>query len=52
MHALAKAMLLRKADVGPGFKASKPSDDEFDFYCEALDASDLVLTGEAEPLDF
>ena len=45
-------MLLRKADVGPGFKASKPSDDEFDFYCEALDASDLVLTGEAESLDF
>jgi len=31
VHARAKAMLLRKADVGPGFKASKPSDDEFDF---------------------
>jgi hypothetical protein len=51
-QARAKAMLLRKADFGPGWKASKPSDEEDDFYCEALDESDLVLTGEGESLDF
>ena len=51
-QARARAMLLRKADFGPGWKASKPSDDEDDFYCKALDESDLVLTGEGESLDF
>lgn len=51
-QARAKAMLLRKADFGPGWKASKPSDEEDDFYCNALDESDLVLTGEGESLDF
>lgn len=51
-QARAKAMLLRKADFGPGVKASKQSDEDFDFYCKALDESDLVLTGEADSLDF
>ena len=51
-QARAKAMLIRKTDFGPGWKASKPSADEDDFYCEALDESDLVVTGEGESLDF
>ena len=51
-QARAKAMLLRKADFGPGVKASKQSEDDFDFYCKALDESDLVLTGEADSPNF
>lgn len=51
-QARAKAMLLQKTDFAPGWKASKPSDEEVDFYCKALDESDLVLTGEGESLDF
>ena len=51
-QARAKAMLLRKSDFVQGWKASKPSDEEVDFYCTALDESDLVLTGEGESLDF
>jgi len=41
-QARAKAMLLRKADFAPGVKATPPSRDESDFYCEALDQSDLA----------
>jgi len=51
-QARAKAMLLRKADFAPGVKATPPSRNESDFYCEALDESDLTLTGEAESPDF
>jgi hypothetical protein len=51
-QARAKAMLLRKADFPPTFKSTPPSGDEFDFYCKALDESDLTLTGEAESPDF
>jgi len=51
-QARAKAMLLRKADFGLGFKATPASADEGDFYCKALDESDLTLTGEAESPTF
>ena len=50
-QARAKAMLLRRADFGPNVKASSPGDD-VNFYCKALDESDLVLTGKAESPDF
>ena len=51
-QARAKAMLLRKADFSPVFKATPASGDEGDFYCKALDESDLTLTGEAESPTF
>lgn len=44
-------MLLRKADLGPEFKATRSSSSD-DFYCRALDESDLTLTGEAESPNF
>jgi hypothetical protein len=47
----ARAMLLRRSDFGPGVKASRSSSDD-DLYCEALDESDLVVTGDAESPDF
>ena len=49
-QARAKAMLLRQADFWPGFKAERSSG-EYEYYCKALDESDLVLTGEAESPD-
>lgn len=51
-QARAKAMLLRKTDFAQEWKTSKPSDEEVDFFCAALDESDLTLTGEGESLDF
>ncbi len=52
-QARAKAMLLRRTDLGPGFKASKSSqDNEDDSYCRALDESDLVITGDADSPGF
>jgi len=51
-QARAEAMLLRKADFGLGFKATPASSDAGDFYCKALDESDLTLTGEAESPTF
>ena len=51
-QARAKAMVLRNADFGLGFKATLASADEGDFYCEALDESDLTLTGEAKSPTF
>jgi hypothetical protein len=50
-QARAKTMLLRKADL-PGYKATRTVDTDDDFYCRALDESDLTLTGEAESPDF
>ena len=44
-------MLVRKSDLGPGFKTSK-STSEDDPYCKALDESDLTLTGEAKSPNF
>jgi hypothetical protein len=45
-QARAKAMLLRKSDLPAGFRA-QTSSNESDLYCEALDESDLTLTGDA-----
>jgi hypothetical protein len=50
-QARAKAMLLRKADLPRDFKASASSPGA-DFYCKALDESDLTLTGDANSPDF
>ena len=41
-------MLLKRADLGPGFTASPQSAADADDYCKALDESDLTVTGEAE----
>jgi hypothetical protein len=45
-QARAKAMLVRPADL-PAFQ-SRPAGPGGDFYCAALDESDLTLTGEAQ----
>lgn len=50
-NARARAMLLKKSDLAPGFKVT-PSSPEADFYCKALDESDLTLAGEAESPSF
>jgi hypothetical protein len=45
----AKAIVLRQADLGGGFKPAPSSPGSGgDLYCKALDQSDLTLTGEAE----
>jgi hypothetical protein len=44
-QARAKAMLVRPADI-PGAKVI-PAGPDTDFYCKALDESDLTITGEA-----
>ena len=41
-------MLIKRADLGPGFAASPQSSADVDDYCKALDESDLTVTGEAE----
>jgi hypothetical protein len=51
-QARAKAMLLRTADFGLGFRTSPAPPDSDDFYCKALDESDLTLTGEAQSPTF
>ncbi len=47
-QARARAMLLRLADIGPTFRATPPTQADIDFYCRALDESDLTITGKAE----
>jgi hypothetical protein len=51
-NARARAMLLRKSDLGPGYTSTKPSTAEPHFYCRALDESDLTVTGDAESPEF
>ena len=52
-QARAKAMLLRPADFNPAFTARPSSSGgSGDFYCGALDESDLTLTGEARSRSF
>ena len=51
-QARAKSMLLRKSDFSPAFAAGPASGGASDFYCAALDESDLTLTGEAESPSF
>jgi hypothetical protein len=50
-QARAKAMLLRKSDFSPAFRAG-PASPGSDFYCAALDESDLTVTGQAESPSF
>jgi hypothetical protein len=50
-QARAKAMLLRKSDLATGFTPS-PSGKSPDFYCKAIDESDLTVTGKADSPDF
>ncbi len=50
-NARARSMLVRKADLGPGFTSS-PGSPQTVGYCRALDESDLTLTGEAESPNF
>lgn len=50
-QARAKAMLLRKADFSVAFGAG-PASTGSDFYCAAVDESDLTLTGQAESPTF
>ena len=50
-QARARAMLLRKADLGLGYQ-SIPSGEPSFGACEALDESDLTLTGEAKTPTF
>ena len=45
-------MLIRQADMGLAFTSSPASSRNDDFYCAALDESDLTLTGEAESPSF
>jgi hypothetical protein len=47
-QARARAMLLRRGDLGKGFKRIKFSQSDSNPYCKALDESDLVVTGKAE----
>lgn len=51
-NARARAMLIRKGDLVPGFTATRPSSEDPDIGCKALDESDLTLTGEAESPSF
>src|SRR5919108_3782939 len=46
-QARAQAMLLRKSDLGLGYRAY-PSSPEGQTSCKALDESDLTVTGEAK----
>jgi hypothetical protein len=50
-QARAKAMVLREGDFSAAFTAGRASTGS-DFYCAALDESDLTLTGEAESPSF
>lgn len=47
-QAKARAMLLRKSDLGPGVSAQQRSTPDTHLTCKGLDESDLTLTGEAE----
>jgi hypothetical protein len=47
-QAKARAMLIRKSDLGPGAVAQQRSTPETHLTCNGLDESDLTLTGEAE----
>jgi hypothetical protein len=44
----ARAMLLRKSDLGPGVLAQQTNTPDSHLTCKGLDESDLTVTGEAE----
>jgi hypothetical protein len=47
-QAKARAMLLRKSDLGPGFITQPTNTPDTHLTCKGLDESDLTVTGEAE----
>ena len=51
-QARARAMLLKTADVGPGYTVNRSPSPEVEIDCAGLDESDLTLTGEAESPSF
>jgi len=51
-QARAKSMLLRPADFSAAFKAHPAASGGGDFYCSAIDESDLTLTGDAKSPNF
>lgn len=54
-QAKARSVLVQGSDLGPGFVADKRTDDDAvpkDARCDALDESDLTVTGDADSPDF
>jgi hypothetical protein len=51
-QARARAMLVKKSDLGPAFKGERSSGGNTSFNCAALDESDLTITGLADSPDF
>jgi hypothetical protein len=51
-NARARAMLLRKSDLATNVRSTPSQESDSDFYCKALDESDLTLTGEARSPDY
>jgi hypothetical protein len=51
-QARARAVLLRAGDFNPAFVAHPHAGGSGDFYCSALDESDLTLTGHADSPSF
>jgi hypothetical protein len=51
-QARARAMLLRAADFNPAFVARANTSGSGDFYCSALDESDLTVTGRGDSPSF
>jgi hypothetical protein len=51
-QARARAALLRAADFNPAFVARPSGQNDGDFYCSALDESDLTLTGRGNSPSF
>ena len=51
-QARARAMLLKKADLGPAYRADLASSPNTEVDCAGLDESDLTVTGEAESPTF
>jgi hypothetical protein len=47
-QARARAILLKKADFGPGFGVRPSGNTDLEYDCPALDESDLTLTGDAD----
>jgi hypothetical protein len=47
-QARARSVLLKKADLGPGFRSDPSGSTDLEHDCSALDESDLTLTGDAE----
>ena len=51
-QARARAMLLRQSDFSEAFTATRPAPDPSHSYCNAIDESDLTISGDAESREF